>query len=104
MTDPVLTVRDLRMTFPGGRDGLHRRPGVRAVDGIGFQVRAGETLGLVGESGCGKSTTGRMLVRLLDPTGGQVEFQGQDITRLGQRALRRCAASCRSSSRTRSPR
>ncbi|MDH6117566.1 ABC transporter ATP-binding protein [Kitasatospora sp. GAS204B] len=88
LTDSVLTVRELQMTFPGGREGLRRRPGVKAVDGLSFDVRAGETLGLVGESGCGKSTTGRMLVRLLDPTGGRVEFQGQDITRLGQRELR----------------
>ncbi|MCX4750194.1 ATP-binding cassette domain-containing protein [Kitasatospora sp. NBC_01287] len=88
MTAPLLTVRDLEMTFPGPREGLRRGPGVKAVDRLSFEVRAGETLGLVGESGCGKSTTGRMLVRLLDPTGGQVDFQGQDITRLGQRALR----------------
>ncbi|MFD5559850.1 ABC transporter ATP-binding protein [Kitasatospora griseola] len=84
----VLSVRDLGMTFPGPRGVLRRAPGVRAVDGVSFDVRPGETLGLVGESGCGKSTTGRMLVRLLDPTAGQVSFRGQDITRAPQRQLR----------------
>ncbi|WP_280699700.1 ABC transporter ATP-binding protein [Kitasatospora sp. GP82] len=76
------------MTFPGPRGALRRQAGVRAVDGVSFEVRPGETLGLVGESGCGKSTTGRMLVRLLDPTAGRVSFQGRDITRTGQRELR----------------
>ncbi|KDN81422.1 peptide ABC transporter ATP-binding protein [Kitasatospora cheerisanensis KCTC 2395] len=76
------------MTFPGARGALRRLPGVRAVDGVTFDVRPGETLGLVGESGCGKSTTGRMLVRLLDPTTGTVDFRGQDITRTPQRRLR----------------
>ncbi|GAA1218704.1 hypothetical protein GCM10009665_05830 [Kitasatospora nipponensis] len=86
--EPLLTVRDLGMTFPAPRQGMRRTAGIKAVDGVSFDVRPGETLGLVGESGCGKSTTGRMLVRLLDPTAGQVDFQGNDITRLSQRALR----------------
>ncbi|MFD8529355.1 ABC transporter ATP-binding protein [Streptosporangium canum] len=80
-TTPLLAVRDLRMTF-GARNG------VKAVDGVTFDVRPGETLGLVGESGCGKTTTGRMIVRLLEPTGGTVTFDGRDITHLGPRALR----------------
>ncbi|MFJ8042208.1 ABC transporter ATP-binding protein [Kitasatospora sp. NPDC096147] len=87
-TETILTVDDLGMTFPAPRSGIRRGAGIKAVDGVSFDVRAGETLGLVGESGCGKSTTGRMLVRLLDPTAGRVAFQGKDITRTGQRELR----------------
>ena len=60
---------------------------VRSVDGVTFDIRPGETLGLVGESGCGKTTTGRTIVRLYDPTGGTVRFMGQDITRLSQGAM-----------------
>ncbi|MEV4555686.1 ABC transporter ATP-binding protein [Kitasatospora sp. NPDC049285] len=85
---PLLSVRDLGMTFPVRSGLLGRRLGVKAVDGVTFDVRPGETLGLVGESGCGKSTTGRMLVRLLDPTAGTVAFRGEDITRLPQGRLR----------------
>ncbi|KOU22308.1 peptide ABC transporter ATP-binding protein [Streptomyces sp. WM6372] len=86
---PLLSVRDLTMAFPGRRTASGRRGApVRAVDGVSFDLAAGETLGLVGESGCGKSTTGRMLVRLLEPTSGSITFDGQDITRLSQRGLR----------------
>ncbi|MFE3068175.1 ABC transporter ATP-binding protein [Streptomyces sp. NPDC059247] len=82
---PLLSVRDLTMTFPGRRRGSAP---VRAVDGVGFDVAEGETLGLVGESGCGKSTTGRAIVRLLEPTSGSVTYDGRDISRLSQRALK----------------
>ncbi|GHC53907.1 ABC transporter ATP-binding protein [Streptomyces flavofungini] len=82
---PLLAVRDLTTTFPARRRGSAP---VRAVDGISFDVAEGETLGLVGESGCGKSTTGRTIVRLLEPTTGSVSYDGRDISRLSQRALR----------------
>ncbi|MFI9201937.1 ABC transporter ATP-binding protein [Streptomyces sp. NPDC053048] len=82
---PLLSVRDLTMTFPGR--GSRSAP-VRAVDGIGFDIAAGETLGLVGESGCGKSTTGRMIVRLLEPTAGTITYDGRDISRLRPRELK----------------
>ncbi|MFI6768092.1 ABC transporter ATP-binding protein [Streptomyces sp. NPDC050355] len=83
-TEPLLSVRDLAMSFPGRR----RSAPVRAVDGITFHVAQGETLGLVGESGCGKSTTGRTIVRLLEPTAGSVTYDGRDISHLSQRALK----------------
>lgn len=83
--DPLLRVTDLRVHFPN----RERRIGpVRAVDGVTFEVRPGETLGMVGESGCGKTTTGLALLRLVEPTGGSVEFDGQDLTSLDRRAMR----------------
>ncbi|GGY02414.1 ABC transporter ATP-binding protein [Streptomyces hiroshimensis] len=83
---PLLSVRDVTMTFPGRRGG--RSAPVRAVDGVSFDLAAGKTLGLVGESGCGKSTTGRMIVRLLEPTTGSITYDGRDISRLGRRELK----------------
>ena len=86
---PLLEVRNLVKHFQvggglfGGRAGL-----VRAVDGVSFEIRRGETLGLVGESGCGKTTTGRCILQLERPTSGQILFEGRDLTTLNEDALR----------------
>ncbi len=86
---PLLEVRHVKKYFPI-RQGVMQRAvaNVHAVDDVSFAVRAGETLGLVGESGCGKSTLGRTIVRLLEPTAGEIIFEGRHIERLGTRAMR----------------
>ncbi len=89
MSEVLLEVRDLVKHFPITAGVLQRKVGaVQAVDGISFEVRRGETLGLVGESGCGKSTTARLITRLLDPTSGTISFEGTDISGLSRRALK----------------
>jgi oligopeptide/dipeptide ABC transporter ATP-binding protein len=84
VTEPLLSVRGLTKHFAIPRGGH-----VTAVDAVSFEVAAGETLALVGESGCGKSTTGRMILRLTEPTTGSIHFDGTDLTRLSGAALRR---------------
>ncbi|MFF6976525.1 ABC transporter ATP-binding protein [Streptomyces sp. NPDC008343] len=86
---PLLDVSGLTKHFPikGGFPIKRTVGAVKAVDGLDFQVGEGEALGLVGESGCGKSTTGRLITRLLEPTGGKISYRGQDITHAGRRQL-----------------
>jgi oligopeptide/dipeptide ABC transporter ATP-binding protein len=85
---PLLEVRGLEKRFEVGGAWLGRRRRlIRAVDGVSFALAGGETLGLVGESGCGKSTTGRLILRLLEPTAGQIRFEGRDLLALGRRDL-----------------
>jgi oligopeptide transport system ATP-binding protein len=89
MTDMLLEVRNLVKHFTVGGGLFGGQPGlVRAVDGVSFSIRRGETLGLVGESGCGKTTTGRCILQLERPTSGQVLFEGRELTTLDGRALR----------------
>jgi oligopeptide transport system ATP-binding protein len=81
-TETVLEVKDLKVHFPVMAGAVMRRQvgSVKAVDGVSFTVRRGETLGLVGESGCGKSTTGLAVLRMIDITSGEVRFEGEDIS------------------------
>lgn len=90
MADPILEVCDLKKHFRGTHGFLERRhPPIRALDGVSFTLLAGEIFGVVGESGCGKSTLGKTILGIYRPSGGEVRFQGQDITRLSKKEARR---------------
>ncbi|MGM0834732.1 MAG: ABC transporter ATP-binding protein [Bacillota bacterium] len=90
MTELLLQVENLKKHFPINGGIFGKKVGeVKAVDGVSFYVKKGETLGIVGESGCGKSTTGRLLLRLLDPTEGKVTFENKDVTTLSKEELRK---------------
>jgi oligopeptide transport system ATP-binding protein len=90
MTKPILQVDNLKKHFPITGGILGKRIGeMKAVDGVSFSVKEGETLGIVGESGCGKSTTGRMLLRLLEPSDGKILFNNQDLRALPKKEMRK---------------
>src|SRR5690606_9093504 len=87
---PLLEVRDLKTYFPVKRGLLRRTVGyVKAVDGVSFDIGPRQTLGLVGESGCGKSTVGRTILRLIEATSGQVYFDGQDVLAASRSQMKR---------------
>lgn len=89
MVEKLVEVQDLRKWFPIRKGFLKRTVGhIKAVDGISFYINRGETLGIVGESGCGKSTMGRTIMRLLEPTGGSIIFEGEDITHIEKERMR----------------
>ncbi|HST07255.1 MAG TPA: dipeptide ABC transporter ATP-binding protein [Gemmatimonadaceae bacterium] len=88
-TEPLLSVRSLRKEFPIRKGVFSRQVGaVKAVNDVSFDVARGETLGVVGESGCGKTTTGRTILRLIEPTSGEIQFEGRDVRAMNRSELR----------------
>ena len=83
MAENILEVRNLKKYFKTPRGMLH------AVDDVSFTIEKGHTLGIVGESGCGKTTTGRCILRLVEPTSGEIFFEGKEITKLGRSAMKK---------------
>ena len=81
MSDVLLDVRNLKKYFNTPKGSLH------AVDGVSFTIERGKVLGVVGESGCGKSTTGRAILRLIEPTSGEVYFEGKDVTKMNKKEM-----------------
>jgi oligopeptide/dipeptide ABC transporter ATP-binding protein len=90
VSEPIVSVRDLVKYFPITRGIVFQRQvgAVHAVDGVSLEIMEGETLGIVGETGCGKSTTARLITRLLEPTSGTIEYRGENIAHLGRRELK----------------
>lgn len=85
--DVILEVKNLCKYFPANKGLFSKKSFVKAVDNVSFSIKKGETLGLVGESGCGKTTTGRAILKLYEPTSGQIIFNGQDITKLSEKQM-----------------
>ena len=90
MTQPVLKIEGLQKHFPTTTGGAFSKVKamVKAVDGIDLEIYPGQTIGLVGESGCGKTTAGRTILKLYEPTGGKITFEGQDITNLTPKQMK----------------
>ena len=86
--EPLISIRGLTVSYSSGRGLIGKRHTVKAVDGVSLDIAEGETLGLVGESGCGKSTLGRAVLRLTEPTGGEVLFRGRNLAELSNSAMR----------------
>lgn len=89
MTTPLLEIKGLKKRFPIHKGWFQPKKYVNAVNGIDLKIREGETFGIVGESGCGKTTTGRCILRLIEPTEGQVLYQGKDITKYNKQEMRK---------------
>ena len=88
MSEPLVSVKDVIKTFGGGKGFFSKKPVVHAINGVSFDIMPGETFALVGESGCGKSTTGRLIDHLLTPDSGEIWFNGKDITKLTENEMR----------------